>query len=542
MGRRSRWTRLALVGLLLVVSVATGQSPAATGAQQAPQFLDISSVRNNRIVWTSYSRYLPEIEAAIAAWEAVGPIDFVNQAQAPDEPLDLIYRDAFAPGAYFAGYWTHHPDAPDTITFSTSYMNARPDGDPARFGVAVHETGHALGLADLMDEDLRTALMFHVTSGFTAPQDHDIANLCHLWGGPRCAELGAATPQPALTPAPSPTPTPTPPEGPTAPVVIAVVNCTMTPDSGTIDAGRAVAGDLPRSCRSAPPGVVFDVEILGNDAKTHLVAMTNAAGLLALDVAVGHQVTATIRPASNLLYLPLHPSVSIPAVNDDGALLTFLNVSERPIDVIKLVCSDDPGQLDPEAVFAGEFPPGCRPSPAGDQYTVSDSFYGTPRTIPNYAAGGETFVTSDHGRFTVYAPVTDAAGQPTVLVLDDMDQQAETSWPAPNPTVIELKPPYNIVLVGAEANPDLDPVEAASVTSSPAAGHDSVSALTSAVETIPAHIPATTSRASFGRSLDNAPEGMYRAFPGRRPTASTTQFVSSATSIIGAGTGPAPTD
>jgi predicted RNA-binding protein with TRAM domain len=437
--------------LLLAVAALNARPPVSAGAPKHQEpVLTISSVRNGRIVWVSYSRYQAEIEAAIAAWEAIGPIDFVNQAQAPGEPVDLIYRDAFVPGAYFSGYWTYHPDAPDTITFSTNYMNARPDGDPARFSVAAHETGHALGLADLPEEYRNSALMYHANAGITAPQDEDIVNYCRLWGGPRCASLGASTPVPALTPVPSPTPSLPPPAGPVAPVAIAVINCTITPAPGEIEVGKAIAGDLPRSCRPVPPGVVFDVAVTDRAQQTSRVALTNPAGLVVLDVPAGDQVTIAIRPTSNLLYLPLQPSMTIQEVNADGALLVYVNVAERPVDVVKLVCAQDPGPVDANAIFGGMLPDGCRVSPAGATFAVKDSFYGSPRPVPNYAEGRDVFTTGDNGRFTVYVPVTDARGHPTVLELAEQQPEGHPTWPAANPAVIQLRPPYNVVVIGAE--------------------------------------------------------------------------------------------
>ncbi|MER3436295.1 MAG: hypothetical protein C4346_00940 [Chloroflexota bacterium] len=449
--------------------------------------LTISSVRNGRIVWASYSRYQAEIEAAIAAWEAIGPIDFVNQAQAPGEPVDLIYRDAFVPGAYFSGYWTYNPDAPDTITFSTNYMNARPDGDPARFSVAAHETGHALGLADLPEEYRSSALMYHANAGITVPQHEDIVNYCRLWGGPRCSSLGASTPVPALTPVPSPTPTLPPSAGPVAPVAVAVINCTITPAPGEIEVGKAIAGDLPRSCRPVPPGVVFDVAVTDRAQQTSRVVLTNPAGLVVLNVPVGDHVTFAIRPTSNLLYLPLQPAMTIQEVDADGALMVYVNIAERPVDVIKLVCARDPGPVDANAVFGGMFPDGCRASPAGATFAVKDAFYGSPRPVPNYAEGSDVFTTGDHGRFTVYVPVTDAMGHPTVLELAEQQPEGHPAWPGANPAVIQLRPPYNVVVIGAERR---EASQARQIASKPAGDQ-----LASAVLVAPARATPSTAQA-----------------------------------------------
>src|SRR5205823_13676432 len=73
--------------------------------------------------------------------------------------------------------------------------------------VALHELGHALGLAH---SSVASAIMNpYISSSYTLSTD-DVAGAQSLYGAPSVSPTPTPTPSPTATPTPSPAPTPTP--------------------------------------------------------------------------------------------------------------------------------------------------------------------------------------------------------------------------------------------------------------------------------------------------------------------------------------------
>ncbi len=79
------------------------------------------------------------------------------------------------------------------------------------FSVALHEAGHALGLAHSSDPNSVMYAYYHVTPALTSD---DIAGIQALYGKPSTAQPPSSSPAPAPAPSPAPAPAPTPAPAP----------------------------------------------------------------------------------------------------------------------------------------------------------------------------------------------------------------------------------------------------------------------------------------------------------------------------------------
>jgi hypothetical protein len=201
-----------------------------------------------------------EIERAFLEWARYANISFTPaDGEAAARSIDILFAagahgDAYAfdgPGGVLAH--TFYPAPPNTETVAgdmhfDASENWNVGQDIDLFSVALHETGHALGLGH---SDNPSAVMYpyyRMSAGLTAD---DINAVQSLYGPSGAAPPIPPTTHPAPSPTPSPAPSPTPSPSPgAAPPTLTIVSpgftmvSTSSPAiavSGTAASGTGVA-------------------------------------------------------------------------------------------------------------------------------------------------------------------------------------------------------------------------------------------------------------------------------------------------------------
>lgn len=175
--------RLALVvssALVALLVMLLGVSFASTHS------LGHDSTDLGEIRWEEYTRYDAEHRFGINAWNALGNVTI----QRSQSDANLEFRDYQDCGDGVLGLWMPRSGA-DLITFNVCEMNKIGTFD--RRGTAVHEVGHALGLAHPSGSRkskywCKNSVMYYSSckSSPNTPQAHDRSDYYSLW--PRAAE------------------------------------------------------------------------------------------------------------------------------------------------------------------------------------------------------------------------------------------------------------------------------------------------------------------------------------------------------------------
>jgi len=218
------------------VEVGNGWSKDANGSVALHYFFE--NLTNKIAASTVQS----EVERAFQTWATYANVTFSPaQAQGAVRSIDIL----FASGAHGDAYPFDGPGGVLAHTFYPAPINSEPiagdmhfDADESwsvgtntdLFSVALHETGHALGLGHTSDPGAVMYPYYQMQTGLTSD---DIAGIQALYGPavappaapptttpvqpPAPTPVPAPTPTPVPAPAPTPVPTPTPAPTPTQP-------------------------------------------------------------------------------------------------------------------------------------------------------------------------------------------------------------------------------------------------------------------------------------------------------------------------------------
>jgi hypothetical protein len=228
-------------------TVGNGWAPDASGAVALQYFIE--SLPANLDAAAAQA----QIVKAFGQWASYVHVTFAEGGSADAARTIAILTASYAHGD---GYPFDGPGGVLAHTFYPSPPNAEPlagdmhldasetwgiGANTDLFSVALHEAGHALGMAHSSDPNAVMYPYYHVAAGLNAD---DIAGIESLYGSlpaPSVPAAPAPAPTPAPVPTPAPAPTPKPGGGDTTPPTLKVVSPGSTMVS-TAAAAIAVSG------------------------------------------------------------------------------------------------------------------------------------------------------------------------------------------------------------------------------------------------------------------------------------------------------------
>ena len=159
---------VAIVANLITLSIVM------TGLAHA-HFLGYSSVDGREIRYTDSTVFDSPRNYAIGQWNAEGRVDI--EPDAWNTVNDINWRDARRSDVTWAGLYTYRGGTAqeDYITFNRHYVDGY--STARRNNVALHELGHALGLA----HSFSGQVMYSYVSTITTVQSHDRSDYRSLW-------------------------------------------------------------------------------------------------------------------------------------------------------------------------------------------------------------------------------------------------------------------------------------------------------------------------------------------------------------------------
>ena len=192
-----------------------------------------------------------EILRALTEWTKYGNVQFSAGQSATDPHTLNIF---FASGAHGDSY----PFTAQGAQLAHTFYPAPPNSEPIAgdmhlnadeswavgasvdlFSVALHEAGHALGLAHTDDP---TAVMYPYYKRNTGLSTNDIGGIQALYGAPQTAPAPVPPATPTTTPTPQPTAPPAPPTPQPTPIALAITITSPSANSSTSGATVSISG------------------------------------------------------------------------------------------------------------------------------------------------------------------------------------------------------------------------------------------------------------------------------------------------------------
>jgi len=290
--------------------------------------------------------------------------------------------------------------------------------------VALHELGHALGLAH---STIANAIMYpYINSSYTLTSD-DVAGAQALYGTPSASPTPTPTPSPTVTPSPTPTPTATPTGTPT-PTATPTVTPSATPTPTPTTAPAAMLSPAPGST-FASSSVTFTWS--AGSATAYVLLVSNSSGgsdIYNSGVIGALSATVNTMPTDGrTIYVSLYSKVNNSWVSNKYTYKAFNSSgSPTPTPTPTATPTPTPSQL---AATLSAAPTSIR-SGGTSIYTVSISAPASAAITVNYSVSGSAILGKNYslsgtsGKITIPAGANSAQVTLTVLSVGSLGKTA----------------------------------------------------------------------------------------------------------------------